>query len=97
MPDPPISERGVWIAWMDRGYWLREEDERILLYNANGRKNPSFQLCGIGTTPTCDFAAFSLRTGKRMPGVFHRYMVQQKGPHRFPKVPRWYSPASYRD
>jgi hypothetical protein len=88
---PPITERGDWIAWRGRGYWLRQEAERVVLY-APGRQAPSYELRGIGVTPAYDFGAFSLRTGKRVGGVFHRYLVQRNGPQRFPKVPRWFSP-----
>lgn len=92
---PPINERGEWIAWRGCGYWLREEDGQVRLYSP-GRAQPSYELRPTGLTPDYDFAAFSIRTGKQMPGTFHRYMVQQKGPHRFPKIPRWFSPDHYR-
>jgi hypothetical protein len=94
---PPPPERGVWIVWRGRGYWLHEEGDDIYLYSANGRATPPYRLRGIGPTPAYDFGVFSTQTGKRLPGVFHRYLVQQKGPHRFPKVPRWFSPDDYRD
>lgn len=96
MPRQPPGDQGVYLVWRGRGYWLREEDGEVLLYGQRRPSVPVYRLQGVGVTPTYDFGVFSIQTGKQIPGIFHRYMVQQKGPHRFPKIPKWFSPDHLR-
>jgi hypothetical protein len=85
-----VPSQGVRLEYRKRMYWLRLEDNRLVMYCEYGTGQYKRASYFLTWKSPHEYHVYSVRTGKQMPGRICCYMRQGYPPvPQFPKVPLW--------